>query len=124
MKATVIRNKFPGVDWYCDECNDCLTDQPGFLDCYPTWSCTKCGCVNYIQDNEIWWNESNYAKTGEFTILTDDPEYHNKFWDACDRMVNAPTAEEREQARQERIDLMKESFDLINDFIKNEDKNQ
>lgn len=32
MKATIVRNKFQGIDWYCDNCNACLTDQPGFVD--------------------------------------------------------------------------------------------
>lgn len=32
MKAIVVRNKFPGIDWYCDNYNACLTDKSCFVD--------------------------------------------------------------------------------------------
>jgi len=34
--------------WYCDECDDCLDDQPGFTGERGSYTCAKCGCVNYI----------------------------------------------------------------------------
>lgn len=122
MRGTVVRNKFPGIDWFCDVCNDCLTDQAGFMDCYPTWTCTKCGHVNAISQEEVGYYPDYYPKTGEFTVLSDDKEYFDKFFDACDRMVNAPTAEERQQAIDERADLVREHISLIHDFIENENK--
>lgn len=40
-------------DWYCDECNEYLNEQPGFnADC-GTWTCTNCGELNYIDKSEI-----------------------------------------------------------------------
>lgn len=37
-------------------------------------------------------------------------------------MVNAPTAEERQKAIYDRIELVKEQISLIHDFIENEKK--
>ena len=40
-------------DWYCDECDSYLNTQPGFSADCGEWECTKCGCVNYINEDEI-----------------------------------------------------------------------
>jgi hypothetical protein len=40
-------------DWYCNQCNDLLNNQLGFNVNCGTWSCTNCGEVNYINENEI-----------------------------------------------------------------------
>ena len=40
-------------DWYCDECNALLNDQPGFSTNSGSWSCKECGEVNYMNENEI-----------------------------------------------------------------------
>ena len=40
-------------DWYCDECDASLNDQPGFTTQYGEWKCTKCGCVNYIDQYAV-----------------------------------------------------------------------
>lgn len=40
-------------DWYCDECNELLNYQPGFYSECGTWTCTNCGELNYIDENEI-----------------------------------------------------------------------
>lgn len=47
-------------DWFCDCCGDLLNDQDGFdYDC-GVWKCTKCGYLNYIdQDNIIDENSSH-----------------------------------------------------------------
>lgn len=40
-------------DWFCDSCNDLLNDQTGFsYDC-GTWTCKKCGHLNYINSANI-----------------------------------------------------------------------
>lgn len=122
MKATVVRNKFPCIDWYCDNCNACLTDQPGFVDTCGSWTCTNCGYTNQINEEEIGYYPDYSPKTCDFTILCDDKEYFDNFFDACDRMVNAPTAEERQKAIDDRTELVKEQISLIHDFIENEKK--
>lgn len=40
-------------DWYCDECNALLNNQAGFNTYGGTWTCTKCGNLNYIDESEI-----------------------------------------------------------------------
>lgn len=79
MKATVVRNKFQGIDWYCDNCNACLTDQPGFVDTCGSWTCTNCGYTNQINEEEIGYYQDYSPKTGDFTILFDDKEYFDNF---------------------------------------------
>lgn len=41
-------DRFPGVAWYCDDCDAYLTGQVGFDDHNHVWKCTQCG-----QDNDI-----------------------------------------------------------------------
>ena len=40
-------------DWYCDECNSLLNSQSGFSANCGTWTCTECGYLNFINENEI-----------------------------------------------------------------------
>lgn len=40
-------------DWYCDECNAYLNEQSGFTEDCGSWTCTECGYVNYINENEV-----------------------------------------------------------------------
>lgn len=40
-------------DWYCDNCGECLNDQPGFTYDCGTWTCTCCGYENYIDEDNI-----------------------------------------------------------------------
>ena len=51
--------KLSNIDWYCNECNEYLNSQPGFNPNCGTWSCTNCGEVNYIDENEIL-NDDEY----------------------------------------------------------------
>ena len=62
-------------DWYCDECNAYLNNQTGFYADCGTWTCTECGCVNYINENEI---------------LDDDEldEFENSDFDSYNEYVN------------------------------------
>lgn len=54
-----MENRFPGVDWYCDECHDYLNKQDGFDDHLPVWQCRKCGYLNRIDYDEIYENEED-----------------------------------------------------------------
>lgn len=42
-----------GCDWYCDECDDYLNDQPGFTTVFGTWTCTACGAINDVTEDNI-----------------------------------------------------------------------
>ena len=57
--------RFFGVDWYCDECDARLDHQSGFSDNYDTWTCTECGCVNEISENEIYDSKEDYLDSKE-----------------------------------------------------------
>lgn len=50
-------DRFPDVDWYCDECHECLNDQPGFSDQNDRWNCSGCGYGNNISAEEILSDE-------------------------------------------------------------------
>lgn len=47
--------KFPNIDWYCDDCDAYLNDQPGFDDHCGVWICTECGCENEISEDQIFY---------------------------------------------------------------------
>lgn len=57
MFGSKRREKFPNIDWYCDNCNDHLNNQPGFYDDCTVWSCVACGHTNFITEDEIIWDE-------------------------------------------------------------------
>ena len=40
-------------DWWCDECDASLNDQPGFSADCGCWTCTECGHINLIAESEI-----------------------------------------------------------------------
>jgi hypothetical protein len=46
-------SRFPGVAWYCDNCNAYLSGQAGFDDHKRVWKCTGCGHPNRISASEI-----------------------------------------------------------------------
>lgn len=48
-----MEERFPNIDWYCDECDAYLNDQPGFDDHCDVWVCTECGCENKISEDQI-----------------------------------------------------------------------
>ena len=52
--------RYPGIEWYCDECIDHLNEQQGFDDYLPVWQCRKCGYLNIIGDEEIYMNKEGY----------------------------------------------------------------
>lgn len=47
------KDKFPDIDWYCDDCGDYLNSQSGFHDGCGEWTCTQCGHINPINESEI-----------------------------------------------------------------------
>lgn len=49
-----LENRFPGIEWYCDHCNDHLNEQEGFTDHLPVWQCRKCGYLNPINAEQIY----------------------------------------------------------------------
>lgn len=51
------KEKFPNIDWYCDNCNDNLNSQSGFYDGCDNWTCTNCGHINPIAEDEIIWDD-------------------------------------------------------------------
>ena len=40
-------------DWYCDDCDAHLNNQAGFNTLSGSWTCTKCGWVNDVTENNI-----------------------------------------------------------------------
>ncbi len=42
-----------GCDWYCDSCHAHMNDQFGFDTISGTWTCTECGAVNDVSENNI-----------------------------------------------------------------------
>lgn len=59
-----------GCDWYCDECNTYMNSQPGFTTSSEEWTCTECGCVNDVSEDNI--------------IYDDDDSERISVWDAAD----------------------------------------
>ena len=45
--------RFPNVEWFCDNCGDNLNCQPGFNDHKYIWKCTACGFKNSISRTNI-----------------------------------------------------------------------
>ena len=40
-------------DWICDYCGAYMNDQPGFDVTGGTWTCTECGAVNDVSENNV-----------------------------------------------------------------------
>lgn len=45
--------RFPGIDWYCDNCNAYLNTQPDFDDHHYVWKCKICGYKSSISRANI-----------------------------------------------------------------------
>lgn len=48
-----MKERFPGIEWYCDKCNAHLNEQSGFTDRKYIWKCTECGYKNSISEDNI-----------------------------------------------------------------------
>jgi hypothetical protein len=46
-------DRFPGIEWYCDSCDEYLNNQAGFDDHKYIWQCTECGYKNSISSANI-----------------------------------------------------------------------
>jgi len=44
---------FPGVMWYCEQCEELLNKQDGFYDYCNEWTCTECYHTNPISEEKI-----------------------------------------------------------------------
>lgn len=53
MIYELSNDKYPGIDWYCDQCNAFLNVQKGFKDRKRHWKCKECGYKNLISKEGI-----------------------------------------------------------------------
>ncbi len=66
-----------GCDWYCDECDTYMNSQSGFTTSSGEWTCTECGCVNDVTEDNI-----RYDYDSDFD--DDDDDERLSVWDAAD----------------------------------------
>lgn len=52
-----LGNRFPGIEWMCDNCGAYLNAQLGFDDHLQVWQCRSCGALNQISAETIFPNE-------------------------------------------------------------------
>lgn len=46
-------------EWFCDNCDASLDDQPGFDVNCGIWTCTECGETNFIDESEIIYDDDD-----------------------------------------------------------------
>lgn len=46
-----------GCDWYCDECDTYMNNQPCFTTSSGEWTCTECGAINDVSENNILYDD-------------------------------------------------------------------
>lgn len=60
-----MKERFPDVEWWCDNCRAYLNNQAGFNDHKYIWQCTECGYKNSISSSNIFethpapWNRKD-----------------------------------------------------------------
>ena len=54
--------RFPGIEWYCDNCGAHLNEQKHFNDHKYTWVCTECGYKSSISWNNINADDNKATK--------------------------------------------------------------
>ena len=54
MEDGLMSERFPNIDWWCDNCNSNLNAQNNFDDHKYTWKCTECGFKNSISKDNIF----------------------------------------------------------------------
>lgn len=62
-----MSGRFSNVDWWCDYCGSLLNYQSGFDDELDSWSCTECGTINRIAEDEIYESHEDYRKKNHST---------------------------------------------------------
>lgn len=55
-----LDQRFPGIEWYCDNCGAHLNEQEGFDDHLPAWKCAACGYENQLESDEIYDNHEDW----------------------------------------------------------------
>ncbi|WP_156337151.1 hypothetical protein [Paenibacillus dakarensis] len=46
-------------DWFCDNCSVYMNNQPGFTTSSDEWTCTECGYVNDVSEDNIIDEDDN-----------------------------------------------------------------
>ena len=46
-------------DWYCDDCGAYMNNQPCFTTVSGEWTCTECGTINDVSENNILYDEDD-----------------------------------------------------------------
>ena len=69
-----MSERFPGIEWFCDRCNSCLSDQDGFDDFRYVWKCTECGYKNSISSDNIYESEEGFRNYDDMDEEDDDSE--------------------------------------------------
>ena len=57
-----MEERFPDIDWFCDNCGAYLNQQRNFNDRKYIWKCTKCGYKNSISSANIRYVESVFVR--------------------------------------------------------------
>lgn len=70
-------------DWYCDECDTYMNSQHGFTTSDGEWTCTKCGHINDVSENNILDEYENPYENDDDDDDDDDGEGLSVF-DAAD----------------------------------------
>ncbi len=52
------KDRFPGIDWYCDNCGALLNAQNNFSDSHYLWKCTECGYKTSISLSNISFKDA------------------------------------------------------------------
>ena len=48
-----MKKRYKYVEWFCDDCDANLNRQVGFTTATGSWTCTECGSINDVTDNNI-----------------------------------------------------------------------
>ena len=78
------------ADWYCDNCNAKLNDQPGFYYDCGVWTCTECGCDNRIAEDEIIENQED-----DYDYDEDDDDVATGYCTVCEHGSEYPKCKSR-----------------------------
>ncbi|MFY9263245.1 MAG: Sec23/Sec24 zinc finger-containing protein [Arcanobacterium sp.] len=70
-----MSERFPNVDWWCDNCNAFLNGQSGFDDNNTEWECAECGYSNSISEDNIVDEYGNHVSYAE-----DDEDLDQSLW--------------------------------------------
>ncbi len=66
-----LDRKYPGIEFYCDQCGAHLNEQDGFDDHMTPWECTACGYENEISEYVIYESQED-MRMGKKPLDPDD----------------------------------------------------